>query len=472
MNRRWNKIYLYGLLSILIVGIVYFCISRPQMERKYYVEKFAGAESITTLGELTDNSVVTQAFICNADYIKGVTLRFANYGNIPSGKIEIVVENENTILTEQIVEAAQLPDSAEYYVNFNGMKPVKSGTPVVLIIRSLGGEPNAAVTLWASEAMPNCELRVNGEIRSKTIVMIPDEYLAYSYGLNYGFWILLLIMLWTGFCYIELQCEGKGKKNAGTEVADVFFRYRFLLSQLIGRDFKTKYRRSYLGILWSLLNPILMMIIVSAVFSFVFRFDIENFPVYLILGQITFSFFSEATQIATTTITGSGQLIKKVYLPKYIFPLSKVMFSFINFLITFIAVALVLCFYKIDLTINVLFLPLWLFEYFLFTLGISFFLAATMVFMRDTQYLYSIVILAWGYVTPIFYPVESLSPWMQEIMNLNPLYHYIRYLRDILLNGICPSLAQNIICCVLAIGSFLIGIHYFYKRQNKFILHI
>ena len=205
-----------------------------------------------------------------------------------------------------------------------------------------------------------------------------------------------------GVCLYQIKLENEKKTNQLGEFINVFVRYKFLLSQLLGKEFKNKYRRSYLGILWSLLNPLLMMVIVSSVFSFIFRFDIEKFPVYLILGQITFNFFSEATQVSVATIVGSGQLIKKVYLPKCIFPLSKVLFSFVNFLISFIAVAIVMIYFGVRPNINMVFLPLFLVYYFVFTLGISLLLSACMVFLRDTQHIYSLMIVALGYLTPVF----------------------------------------------------------------------
>lgn len=260
--------------------------------------------------------------------------------------------------------------------------------------------------------------------------------------------------------------------NPLIEFSYIFGKYRFLLGQLVGKEFKNKYRRSYLGILWSLLNPLMMMMIVSSVFSFIFRFDIENFQVYLILGQITFNFFSEATQVSVSTIVGSGQLIKKVYLPKYIFPLSKVIFSFVNLGFSFIAVMIVMIYYGIQPGIYVIFLPAWLFYYFIFTLGVSLFLSALMVFLRDTQHLYSLVIVAFGYLTPVFYPMSSLTPWMQNVMKLNPLYHYITFIRNIMLYGQCPSLMDHIICLAWALAAITAGMYYFFKKQSKFILYI
>ena len=249
-------------------------------------------------------------------------------------------------------------------------------------------------------------------------------------------------------------------------------RYNFLLRYLIVRDFKVKYRRSVLGVLWSVLNPLLMMFVVSSVFSYVFRFNIENFPAYLILGQVFFNVLSESTNVSMTAIIGSASLIKKVYIPKYIFPLEKVLFSFINFLISFIAVAVVLSVYKIPIHLSILYLPLILIYLLAFCLGISFLLSTVAVFFRDTLHLYSVVLTAWSYLTPIFYPAEALSPQIMTFMRLNPMYHFIRYFRNIVLYGEIPSLYNNFVCMGFAAISLTIGLSVFYKNQDKFILHI
>lgn len=137
-------------------------------------------------------------------------------------------------------------------------------------------------------------------------------------------------------------------------------------------------------------------------------------------------------------------MIKKIYIPKYIFPLSKTMFSFFNFVLSFIPVLLVVLYYKIPITLNILYLPLMLVFYFCFVLGISFILSAMQVFMRDTQYLYGIFLTLLGYTTPIFYSVDSMSPLLQRIMLLNPLYHYMTVLRTILLYGMAPTVPGNV----------------------------
>ena len=281
-----------------------------------------------------------------------------------------------------------------------------------------------------------------------------------------------LLVLFIVFCIYQICLSKKGKVNSVNELLNVFIKYRFLLSQLVGKEFKLKYRRSYLGIAWSLINPLLMMIVVSAVFSFVFRFNIENFPAYLILGQTMFNFFAEATQLSLMSIVQSGQLIKKVYVPKCIFTLSRVLSSGVNSLITFISVIFVCAYYKIYPDKLILYLPLFFLYFFTFTFGVSLMLSTIEVFMRDIQHLYSVVLTALGYITPIFYPIDSLAPFMIKILQLNPLYHFLRYYRNLLFYHHCPTVLDNVICLGLSVVSLSIGMLCFFKNQKKFILYI
>ena len=273
-------------------------------------------------------------------------------------------------------------------------------------------------------------------------------------------------------CYVENRRDKMGKKSPLNEVAHIFIDYTFLLKQLVGRDFAVKYKRSYLGFLWTVINPLMTMIVMSSVFAYVFRVETEYYSLYLIVGNVVFNCFGEATQLALNSIVGSGQLIKKVYMPKYIFPLSKVLFSFVNFLITLIPVAIVMAYYRITLTPYVLLLPIVFVCIFFFSFGIGLVLATMQVKMRDTQYLYGILLTLWTYLTPIFYTADSLSPSMQKLMMYNPMYIYIDATRNLLIYHTIPVSSQMFLGFVYAMAAFIIGIYVFYKRQNKFILHI
>lgn len=251
-----------------------------------------------------------------------------------------------------------------------------------------------------------------------------------------------------------------------------FKRNWFILSSLVSRDFKLKYRRSVLGVVWSVLNPLLMMIVLSAVFSTFFRFDIENFPLYLILGSTLFSLMGDSTTTAMYSIIDASALIKKIKIKKIIFPLEKVLFQLVNYCLSLFAVAAVMIFFHVAPTINILLLPLLLIYVLLFSAGLGFLLSALVVFFRDIGHLWSVVITAWTYATPLFYPISILPDWMLRVMDFNPMYHYVTYLRDIALYGVTPSLGENLLCFGIAIASLAIGYFVFHKLEKKFILYI
>lgn len=251
-----------------------------------------------------------------------------------------------------------------------------------------------------------------------------------------------------------------------------FKRNIFILKTLVSKDFKLKYRRSFLGVLWSVLNPLLMMVVMSAVFSYMFRFSIPNYPLYLILGQILFTLMSDATGAAMSSIIDAAGLIKKIRVEKMLFPLEKACFSMVNFLFSAIAAVIVMVYFQIFPTINILFLPVLLICVLLFSIGLGLILASLAVFFRDTIHLWSVILTAWTYATPIFYPLDLLPPGLITAMEFNPMYQYITYFRDIMMNGITPSLEQNLICIGMAVLTFIVGFIVFRKTEHKFILYV
>ncbi len=247
----------------------------------------------------------------------------------------------------------------------------------------------------------------------------------------------------------------------------------FTLVSLITRDFKLKYRRSVLGVVWSVLNPLLMMCVLAAVFSFFLRFaDIENYPLYLILGNTLFGMMSDSTSSAMMSIIESSSLIKKVRIEKMIFPLEKVLFALVNFCFSLIAVAAVMIFFQVMPTLNILLLPLLLVYVLLFSAGLSLLLSALAVFFRDVCHLWSVVITAWTYATPLFYPTSILPEWMVTAEQFNPMYHYVTYFREIVLWGQTPSLESNLLCLLFAVVTFSVGFLVFRKLQKRFILYV
>lgn len=253
---------------------------------------------------------------------------------------------------------------------------------------------------------------------------------------------------------------------------DAFKKYHYLLEDLVAKDFKLKYRRSVLGFLWSILNPLLMMLVITAVFSNMFKSDIEYFPVYYLCGYLIFNFVIEATNGALTSIVQSGYLIKKVYIPKYIFPLEKTSFALVNILFSLVAVFFVIFITGMPLKPTILLLPIPFAYTFLFSTGLGLILASLNTFFRDTGHLYSVWTTAWMYLTPLFYPMSAVSEEIQSIIHCNPLYYYVTYVRSLVMNGTVPDLNTNLICLAFAITFFIIGLITFKKNQDRFILYI
>lgn len=258
-----------------------------------------------------------------------------------------------------------------------------------------------------------------------------------------------------------------------SERLKVFYQYRGLLQELVKKDIKLKYRRSFLGYLWSVLNPLLTMLVLVAVFSQLFRFDIENFPVYLLCAQIPFNFLLEATNQALFSIWGNAALLKKVYVPKYIFTLSKITSALVTMLFSMAALFIVMVLTQTHFSVTLCFLPIVLAQVYVFCLGLGFLLAQISVFFRDTQYIYAVITTAWTYLTPMFYPIDILPESIKQgVIHFNPMYFYIEQMRDIVLYGVLPDQVLLLKGIITGAAFLLVGIWGFLKTQDKFILYI
>lgn len=249
-------------------------------------------------------------------------------------------------------------------------------------------------------------------------------------------------------------------------------KYRFLLGQLVARDFKTKYKRSVLGVLWSMLNPLLTMCVQYIIFVNLFRWEIENYAVYLLIGTVAFNFFSEATQSALTSVTSSASLITKVYIPTYVFPISKVLSSCINLGFSTLALYVIILIQGVPLNVFHLLIPVLYAMLILFSLGIGMILSAFMVYFRDMQFLYGVVITLWMYLTPLFYPVSIIPENLFGIYRLNPMYQYVTFFRTLVLDAAAPSLEQFLFCLGYAVLFMVLGTFVFSKMKKKFIFYV
>lgn len=250
-----------------------------------------------------------------------------------------------------------------------------------------------------------------------------------------------------------------------------FKRYKFLLSQLVERDIKIKYRRSVLGIFWSFLQPLLMMVVLTIVFSQLFASNIENYPVYLLTGKLIFDFFSQGTRSAMMSIT-KAEILKKVYIPKYMYTLSSIISSFVTFLLSLVVLFMVMLVTNVDFTIYIIFTSLPILALLVFTVGVGLILATATLFFRDMEHLYGVFVTLLMYGTPIFYPPEIIPESFRFLLDINPLYAIISCCRSVFMDGTIYDPSQLLFATASAIVALVLGIAMFYKYQDKFILHM
>lgn len=292
------------------------------------------------------------------------------------------------------------------------------------------------------------------------------------FGKYYWLWTALAWLTFTFYVIYSFRRERQGKQTVGLYLKSIYRRYSFLIEQLVSRDFKTKYKKSILGYLWSFLNPLLTSLVQYIVFSNLLGTDIEHFPAYLLTGGMLFSFFSESVGQGMGAIVGNASLITKVYVPKWIYPATKVLSSSVNLLISMVPLLLISILTGCRPAFAWLLLPYVLVCLLIFCTGMAFALSAMNVFFRDTQYLWGIVTMAWMYLTPLFYPETIIPEGLQGIYRMNPLYQYIKFARTIILQGVSPTPMQYFYCFLASIVTLGIGAYIFKRAQDKFALYV
>lgn len=243
--------------------------------------------------------------------------------------------------------------------------------------------------------------------------------------------------------------------------------YYFAVRQMVSREVKRKYARSYLGIVWSVLNPLLTMAVMSMIFSTIFKRSIENYPIYYLTGSIFWTLFSDSTNQGMTALVDNRTLLLKVKLPKQTFVAARVFTSLTNFAYTCVAYVLMLVVFQIKPTVYMLLFPVGVLFMALFAMGIALALSILYVFFADIKYLYSVVLQLLMYVSALFYPVDSLNEMMFMVVNWNPVYNYISFARSIMLYGKMPEPEVWIKIICWGVASFSFGYFIFKKKENR-----
>lgn len=249
------------------------------------------------------------------------------------------------------------------------------------------------------------------------------------------------------------------------------YRYRELIWALALKELKIRYKRSFLGFLWALLNPLLQMIVLAVVFSTVMRIPIPHFAVFLISVLIPWTFFSQSLLYAADSIVNNCDLIKKVRVPKVIFPVAALTSNMINFFLSLIPLFLIVVVLGNPLYLTWLYLPVPLLALTMLTLGASLFVAALNVYYRDVAHILTILLQLWFYVTPILYPIAMFGKY-QWLFKLNPLYFALGGFRMAIYEGGLPSASSIAFSFIYGALALLIGYAVFRKNQDQFVYYV
>lgn len=425
--------------------------------------------------ELVQGAVVEQTFSAEIQRLQSISIQWGTYYRANAGTVTVELYDlrDNSLLMHQTLDASTIGEGA--ITTMSVEEPIETVYQAPLLLRiSSDSQPGSAVSpmMSATAQTDGFDLYLNGTQVQGTLCFSADGEDYIWTGLHYWEFVAafgVVIVLYLGFTYRKWK---KGTPSMLINAIVAMQKYRFLIKQLVSRDFKAKYKRSILGVFWSFLNPLLTMIVQYIVFSNLFRFDIPYYPVYLLSGIIVFNYFSEACGMALTSIIGNATLITKVYVPKYIYPLTRILSSLVNLLISMIPLIIVTMLSGLYPTKAYLLIPFMLVCLAMFCLGLGMLLSAAMVFFRDIQFLWGVLTMIWMYLTPIFYPESILPERVVWVLKVNPLYYFINFLRSCVMDGVSPEPVVYVQCflislCVLAVGAWV-----FKKSQDKFVLYL
>lgn len=245
-------------------------------------------------------------------------------------------------------------------------------------------------------------------------------------------------------------------------------RYRDLLRVLISKTIKTRYKRSALGILWTLLNPLLTMMVLTVAFSAMMRSAVPSYPVYLLIGLVVWNLFSQSTAYSMGTYIGAGGLLKRVHMPPTIFAVACVGNCLINFFFSMVPLCIMMLLLGHPFHFTWWFVPFAILLVTVFSLGVALFISTMGIFFSDVTDMYQIALQAWFFLTPIIYPVELLSNHYAWVVQLNPMYHMVELVRAPIFRGVLPDASTLIICTLWAVGALVGGARYFVRKSDEF----
>lgn len=474
-----KRYLLHSIIGLMIffslAEIIYLAAGEQLFIRKSRSEITSVIGDFAT-NEITKDFTVTQEFICYMNRIEAFSVQLATYARQNTGNINVQLKNvtKNKVIYVENINISELTDSAVTKIILKEPSTDVYENVMQIVISSKDGVNGNAVAPWFNSKSSNVnqQLYFNNEPVNGTLCFNTYGYDNVWTGPNYwkiisAFAVLIFVYLY--YTYLRLK---KGKDTKLLLFIKTIVKYKFLIKQLVNRDFKIKYRRSMLGAMWSFINPLFTMIIQYIVFSTIFKSDIKNYPVYLLSGIVLFGFFTEATGAAIMSIVGNSTLIKKVYVPKYLYPVTKTFSAAVNLIIAMVPLFIMCLFTGVTFTKAFLLIPFPLICLILFSIGIGLILASIMTLFRDIQFIWSVFSLVWMYATPVFYPESILPANFAFVIKINPIYYIIKFFRIIIIEGISPEPLMYLQCGLFAVITLSAGSFVFKKLQDKFIFYL
>lgn len=475
MEDKKKKPFWLKLLLVYLAIVGYCVVCFLVGGRDIYLKRMNTSEitEIDNIGEIIDGDVIEETISSNVSEINYLELKIGTYGRENTGKLNIQILKDSKEVGSYSFDLKEAVNG-DNTIEFDEPVSVTLGEEYTIKITSDGCSEGNAVTVYYGASGDECTSLV-----AKDVDLVDRELLCTVNGKVHDSLGIVLTVIVVAFliglgAYIihVLKAEKDGKMTMGMAIMDAYHQYAFLLEQLVSREFKVRYKRSVLGIAWSFVNPLLTMLVQFCVFTLVFKSAIPHYIVYLLIGITFFNFYSEATMGGLVSIITNASLIKKVYVPKYIYPLSQILSSCINFgisLVLMFGVALLNGLYP---NVYMLLIPFAMISIFVLNVGIALILATGMTFFRDVQFIYNVFMTALTYATPMFWDMSMIPDKYNWFFKINPLADIIIFVRSIILENIYPGTDLVLLMIGIPVAFLLIGIHVFRKNQDKFILYI
>ena len=475
---------------LIKIGIIYWILAMMIYlvagSQFHYVLKSSNTLATnSTIGELIDGQKITQKVVSPANSLTSLDIMTTKFNRNNNCKLNFVVTNESgQEVAKQSIACSDVKEYDYTNINLDKIADVSINDYLTLTITSENASVGNAIGFFYGNSITSGRFDVTKDLADDELYKVNNEKGLGSLcvklngykNLNFykTYWLITLGIFVIGFLYTA-HCYKKAKRghnNYIVALCTLNIKYRFLLKQLVSRDFKVKYKRSVLGMAWSFINPLLTMIVQYIVFSTIFKSNTANYPVYLLTGAVIYNFFNEAVNNGLVSITSNAALIRKVYVPKYIYPISKLFFSLINFGISLIPLALVMIITGLEFKASLLLLIFDVLCLLGFILGMMLILSTSMTFFQDTQFLWSVVSMIWMYCTPLFYTESIIPNNLLTIFHMNPMYQYISFARTCIIDGISPEPISYLWCLLSSVIVLAVGLFVFKKNQDKFVLYI